>query len=64
MTPERFGPEQDSPHFSLRVYTLDADGTVTSDTGTMHVDGAQEPSTSTAYPLCGCPGCRTARGEP
>ncbi|CAM5628380.1 hypothetical protein SALBM135S_05803 [Streptomyces alboniger] len=57
MTPERFAPQSG---LRLRVYTLDGDGEITSDTGTMHLEGARdrEPSTNTAFPPCGCRDCR------
>jgi hypothetical protein len=47
---------------TLRVYTVDADGTVTDDRGKVEVRTGSWtdslPHTS-AYPPCGCPRCRT-----
>ncbi|MFM9630284.1 hypothetical protein ACKI10_22015 [Streptomyces galilaeus] len=49
------------PGITLRVYTVDRHGTVTSDTGTRMVPPATGPLPvvpDTYYPPCQCEGCR------
>ncbi|WP_369217146.1 hypothetical protein [Streptomyces flavofungini] len=54
--------QQPPSGMSLRVYTLDGKGTITSDTGIMRVDalGLDLPAAAEAckFPPCGCPRCR------
>ncbi|MGV4989179.1 hypothetical protein ACVB8X_43650 [Streptomyces sp. NRAIS4] len=47
---------------TIRVYTVNRHGTVTEERGTVNVlpsDGP--PPLSTAFPACGCSGCRKTR---
>ena len=49
---------------TLRVYNIDAEGTMTADRGTVEIltDGSAEPLPRTsAYPPCTCPRCRARR---
>ncbi|MEU1270218.1 hypothetical protein [Streptomyces sp. NPDC005799] len=58
----------DSTHrrsrLTLRIYTVDAGGTVTADSGKLEIvaGGRTEPLPRTsAYPPCACPRCRKPR---
>ncbi|CAM5239792.1 hypothetical protein SALBM135S_00735 [Streptomyces alboniger] len=65
-TARRGTAEEDarSAGMSLRVYTVNKAGTITSDTGTMRVDALGiELAPLPADPPCGCPGCRGKRAR-
>ncbi|MCH0557994.1 hypothetical protein [Streptomyces sp. MUM 16J] len=49
---------------TMRVYTVDRYGTVTRDRGTLTIIPGNQPIPplfSTAFPPCGCLGCRAGR---
>lgn len=49
-------------HMTMRVYTVDQSGTVTSDSGTQRVDSLGVTlASSNRYPPCTCPSCRRKR---
>jgi hypothetical protein len=47
---------------TIRVYTVNRHGAVTEERGSVYVPPSdQPPPLSTAFPACGCPGCRKSR---
>ncbi|MFC7304452.1 hypothetical protein ACFQVC_09540 [Streptomyces monticola] len=55
-----------APRMRLRIYTVNREGAVTSDTGVRGFDGCDEDIAITSprkYPPCACMWCRNARAS-
>ncbi|MGC5565621.1 hypothetical protein ACPYPG_22655 [Streptomyces sp. FR-108] len=62
--PEPAGPRRQGARLTLRVYTVDGQGTVTGERSRVEVrarggSGPPPLPRTSAYPPCGCPRCRT-----
>lgn len=57
------GPEEAPPRptMTMRIYTVDRYGTVTSDRGTVSVLPVAVLPASFAFPPCACPRCRAGQ---